>query len=152
LKVVIVGGGEVGFHIAQRLAMESKEVVVIDRDPEILKRFAELLDVKTVHGSGSNPRILDEAGIRDAETFLAVTDSDETNLVASLFAHAMASGIVKLVRIRNTDYTHYRPDLIERILDIEHIISPELEVVRTLEGLMRVPNAEEISEFADGRI
>lgn len=152
MKVVIVGGGEVGFHIAHRLASESKEVVVIDKNPEVLKRFAELLDVKTVQGSGSNPRILDEAGVRDAETFLAVTDSDETNLVASLFADAMAPGMVKLVRIRNTDYTHYRPELIERFLDIEHIISPDLEVVKILEKLMRVPNAEEISEFADGRI
>lgn len=152
MKVLIVGAGEVGFRIAQRLGLESKDVVVIDKNPEALKRFAELLDVKTVHGSGSNPRSLDEAGVHDAETFLAVTDSDETNLIASLFADVMSPGIVKLVRIRNTDYTQYRPELIHKIMDVVRIISPELEVVKTIEGLMKVPDAEEIIEFADGRI
>lgn len=92
MKAVIVGAGEVGFRIARRLGLESKHVVVIDRNPEALKRVAELLDAKTILWSGSNPRSLDEAGVRDAETFLAVTDGDETNLVARLFADVMSPG------------------------------------------------------------
>jgi len=89
VKIIIVGAGEVGFHIAQRLAQESKEVVVIDKRADALRRFTDLLDVKTIHGSGSNPRVLEEAGVKDAETFLAVTDSDETNLVSCLFANGL---------------------------------------------------------------
>ena len=88
MKIVIVGAGEVGFHIASRLAQENKDVVVIDFDPEALKRLSESLDVQTITGSGSSPAILEEAGIREAEIILAVTDSDEVNLVACLGARA----------------------------------------------------------------
>lgn len=67
MKVIIVGAGEVGFHIAHRLASERKEVVVIDRNPEALKRFSELLDVPWLEGSGANPKMPEEAEIRGPE-------------------------------------------------------------------------------------
>lgn len=152
MKIIIVGAGEVGFHIAQRLASESKEVVVIDQSAEALKRFVDLLDVKTIHGSGSNPRILEEAGVGEADTFLAVTDRDETNLVACMFVNALSPGILKLARIRDDDYIGYRKDLTQRILNIDKIINPELEVVNTIIRAMSVPGTEDVSEFADGRI
>ncbi len=152
MKVIIVGAGEVGFHIAHRLASESKEVVVIDRNPEALKRFSELLDVQWLEGSGANPKMLEEAGIRGADTFLAVTDSDETNLIACLFAKALAPGIVKLARIRNEEYTQYRRGLVEEALNLSMVINPDVEAVRSIERLMAVPDAEDVSEFAEGRI
>jgi len=151
LRIIVVGAGEVGYHIAQRLAFESKEVIVVDKRPEALKRFADL-DVQTVEGSGSSPRVLAEAGVKGADTFLAVTDSDETNLVSCMFADALAPSIVKLARIRDEDYTRYRPDLTEKILNISAIINPEVEVVNTIERSMSVPGAEDVSEFADGKI
>lgn len=152
MRIVIVGAGEVGFHIAHRLASESKEVVVIDKSAEALKRFTELLDVQTLQGSGSSPKTLEEAGVLGADTFLAVTDSDETNLVACLFADSLAPGIVKLARIRSEDYTRYKPNLVQELLNIDTIINPEVEVVKTIEQAMSVPGAEHVSEFADGRI
>ena len=82
MKVLIVGAGEVGYHIAGRLALENKEVVVIDRDADALRRVAENMDVQTINGSGSSPSVLTDAGIRQAEILLAVTNQDETNLVA----------------------------------------------------------------------
>jgi trk system potassium uptake protein TrkA len=82
LKVIIIGAGEVGFHIARRLSTESKEVVVIDKDANALKRITEYLDVQTVAGSGSDPAILDAAGVAEADVLLAVTDSDEINIIA----------------------------------------------------------------------
>ncbi|MDD2219916.1 MAG: NAD-binding protein, partial [Desulfoplanes sp.] len=82
MKIIIVGAGEVGFHCARRLAAESKEVVVIDRDPTVLTRLQDVLDIQILEGSGSNPEVLKQAGLKDADIFLAVTDSDETNLTA----------------------------------------------------------------------
>jgi len=152
LRIIIVGAGEVGFHIAQRLAYEHKEVVVIDKRAEALRRFAELLDVQIIQGSGSSPSVLEESGIRGADTFLAVTDSDETNLVACLFANALEPGIVKLARIRDEDYTRHWPELVQKSLDIHTVINPEVEVVKTIEKSLTVPDAEHVSDFAEGRI
>jgi trk system potassium uptake protein TrkA len=90
VKVVIVGAGEVGFHIASRLALENKDVVVIDSDPLALKRLSESIDVQTIAGSGSSPAVLEAASIREAEIMLAVTDSDEVNLVACLVADTLS--------------------------------------------------------------
>lgn len=152
MRIIIVGAGEVGFHIAQRLALENKEVVVVDKQAEALKRFVDLLDVKTVHGSGSSPGVLEESGLRGAETFLAVTDSDETNLVACLFANAISPGIIKLARIRDEDYTRHWSDVVKQSLDIHTVINPEIEVVKTIEKSLAIPDVEHVSDFAEGRI
>ena len=82
MKVVIVGAGEVGFHVASRLSHEDKDVVVIDKDSDALRRISDKIDVQVVLGSGSSPVSLEDAGIKEAEILLAVTNSDETNLVA----------------------------------------------------------------------
>lgn len=152
MRIIIVGAGEVGFHIAQRLALEHKEVVVIDKRQEALKRFIDLLDVKTIHGSGSNPRILEDSGLKGAETFLAVTDSDEINLVACLFANAISPGILKLARIRDVDYSRHWSDLVQQHLAIHTIINPEIEVVKTISKSLELPGVEHVSDFAEGRI
>ncbi len=152
MKIIIVGAGEVGFHTAQRLTIENKEVVVIERQPEALKRFVDLLDVQTVCGSGSSPRILEEAGVASAEMLLAVTDSDETNLVACLFAESIGPGIKKLARIRDEDYFHFKPELTPKMLNIDTIINPDNELIKSVIHSLAVPGAEHISEFADGNI
>ena len=152
MKVVIVGAGEVGFHIASRLAMENKDVVVIDYDPEAIKRLSESIDVQTVSGSGSSPAILEEAGIREAEIMLAVTDSDEVNLVACLMADILSPTTKKLVRLRGADFESYHDAFKENAPHIDTVINPDIEVVRTIERLMSVPGAVDVGEFADGRI
>jgi len=152
LKIIIVGAGEVGFHTAQRLATENKEVVVIDKQPEALKRFVDLLDVQTICGSGSSPRVLEDAGVARAEMILTVTDSDETNLVACMFAESISPGTMKLARIRDEDYFHYRPELTPRMLNIDTIINPDKELIKTVMHSLEVPGAEHISDFADGNI
>jgi len=93
LKVVIAGAGEVGFHIASRLAVENKDVVVIDKDSEALRRVSDHIDVKTVQGSGSSPETLEAAGLKEAEIILALTDSDEINLVACQVADILSPAI-----------------------------------------------------------
>ena len=151
MKAIIVGAGEVGFHIAKRLASENKDVVVIDRNPAVLQRILEHMDVQVLEGSGCSPLVLGEAGIEKADMLLAVTDSDEINLMACTFANMLAPGLTKLARIRNDEYTAYGQQLAKGI-GIGIIINPEVEVVRTIEHMLRAPGAVDISDLAGGRI
>lgn len=82
MKVVIVGAGEVGFYFAEWLSSEQKEVVVIDKDENALRHMTDHPDIQTLHGSGSNPRVLEDAGVAKSDFILAVTDSDEVKLDA----------------------------------------------------------------------
>ena len=152
MKIVIVGAGEVGYHIASRLAFENKDVVVIDKNATALRRVAEDMDVQTIDGSGSSPAVLQEAGIREAEILLAVTDSDETNLVACLVANMLSPSTKKLARIRGAGFDDYYAAFREQAPHIETVINPEIEVVKTIIRLMQVPGAVDVGEFADGRI
>jgi trk system potassium uptake protein TrkA len=152
LKIIIVGAGEVGFHIASHLALENKDVVVLDLDPDAIRRVSDHLDVQVVTGSGSSPVVLEEAGIQDAEIILAVTNSDETNLVACLVADIISPSTKKLARIRNADFDDYHEILREQAPHIDTIINPDIEVVKTIHRMMSVPGAVDIGEFADGRL
>jgi len=152
LKIIIVGAGEVGFHVASHLTLENKEVVVIDSDPAAIRRVSDSLDVQVLEGSGSSPVVLEDAGIQDAEIILAVTDSDEANLVACLVANILSPTTKKLARVRNGDFDKYHDILREHAPHIDNIINPEIEVVKTIESMMRVPGAADVAEFADGRI
>ena len=152
MKIVIVGAGEVGFHIASRLALEKKDVVVIDNNAGALHRVFETLDVQTVHGSGSSPSVLEGAGIKGADILLAVTSSDEINLVASIFTNILSPATIKLARIRSEEYLLYNDLLKHNPYNIDVIIHPEVEAVRAVEKILSVPGAVDVGEFADGRI
>ena len=152
MKIIIVGAGEVGFHIASHLALESKEVVVIDKNADAIRRVSDHLDVQVVQGSGNSPVVLEGAGIRNAEVLLAVTDSDEANLVACMVANMLSPSTKKLARVRDGDFDQYHDHFQEHEPHIDTIINPEIEVVKTIESLMSVPGAADVGEFADGRI
>jgi len=152
LKIVIVGAGEVGYHIASRLALENKEVVVIDKNADAIRRVAENMDVQTINGSGSSPTVLEDAGIAQTEILLAVTNQDETNLVACLAADILSPSTKKLARIRGADFDRFHENFRQQAPHIDTVINPEIEVVKTIERLMRVPGAVDVGEFADGRI
>ena len=127
MKIIIVGAGQVGFHIASRLAYENKDVVVIDKDPAALSQVSEKIDVDVILGSGSSPLILEEAGIKEAEILLAVTDSDEINLVACLMADTISPTTKKLARIRKRDYDDYLQILQDAPPHIDTVINPKLK-------------------------
>ncbi len=152
MKIVIVGAGEVGFHIAGHLAHENKEVVVIDQNAEALRRISDNLDVQVIQGSGSSPVVLEDAGLLNAEILLAVTDRDETNLVACLMANIISPTTKKMARVRDADFDQYHVHFREHAPHIETVINPEIEVVKTITGMMNVPGAVDVGEFADGRI
>jgi len=152
LKIIIVGAGEVGFHIASHLTLENKDVVVVDSDPVALRRVSDHLDVQTVLGSGSNPVTLEDAGLKEAEIILAVTNSDEINLVACLVADILSSSTKKLARLRNADFDAFHDNFRELAPHIDTVINPEIEVVKTIDRLMSVPGAVDVGEFAGGRV
>ena len=91
MRAVIVGAGEIGFHFAEWFVLEKKEVVVIDVDSDRLRWVSDHLDVQILHGSGSNPKVLQEAGVKTADIILAVTHSDEVNLIACFFANLISA-------------------------------------------------------------
>jgi trk system potassium uptake protein TrkA len=152
VKIIIVGAGEVGFHFAEWLAQEKKEVVVIDIDPEALRRVSDHLDVQTLLGSGSNPRVLEESGLKNADIILAVTDRDEVNLIACFFANVIAPPIQKVALIRNPDYGLYREAMTRDLLNIGLVINPEMEVVNSILRIMSAPDVEEVNDFVGGRL
>jgi trk system potassium uptake protein TrkA len=152
LKIIIIGAGEVGFHIASRLSRENKDVVVIDIDSAAVERVSDNIDVEVVVGSGSSPVVLQEAGLKEAEILLAVTDSDETNLVACLMADIISPTTKKLARVRQKDYDAYHQILHDSPPHIDTVINPEIEVVHTIERFMGVPGAVDVGEFAEGRL
>ncbi|MCW7752401.1 Trk system potassium transporter TrkA [Desulfobotulus sp. H1] len=152
MKIVIIGAGEVGYHVARRLALEHKDVVVVDRDGAALRRVSDSLDVQVVRGEGGSPLVLQEAGIREAEILLAVTDSDEVNLVACLVTDMLSPNTRKLVRIRNADFDACHSLLREGAPHIESVINPEIEAVRTIERLIRLPGAVEAGELVGGLV
>jgi trk system potassium uptake protein TrkA len=150
--VVIVGAGEVGFHIAGHLSLENKDVVVIDRDPEAVRRITDHLDVQGILGSGSSPVTLEAAGLKGADIMLAVTNSDEVNLVACMVSDIISPATKKLARVRHADYDPYFEHLKNHAPHIDTLINPEIEVVKTILRLMQVPGAVDVGEFADGRV
>lgn len=152
MKIIVVGAGEVGFHIAGHLAYENKDVVVVDKDPRALQRVSENSDVQVINGSGSSPMILEEAGLKKADILLAVTNSDETNLIACLVADIISPATKKLARVRDADFDDYYDYFRDKAPHIDTIINPEIEVVKTIDRLMNVPGAVDVGEFENGRV
>ncbi len=152
MKVIIVGGGEVGFHIAQRLSSENQDVVLIDKDPQRANRINEELDVQALVGSGTSPRMLKTSGIMDADMLVAATDSDEANLIACMLARHLNPYLTKAARLRNPEYLEMKALLSREPLGIDHIINPESVMVETIQGLMQVPGASDVIDFVEGRV
>ena len=152
MKVIIIGAGEVGYHIADILSKEKQDVILIDRDEERLQELAETLDVMTLHGSGSSPEVLKKAGLEQADMVIAVTDSDETNMVACLLASTQSRVSFKIARIRNPELDEYSDIFDKDRLNISLCINPEREAVKNALDLIEFPGATEVTDFHDGRI
>ena len=152
MEILVIGAGEVGFNIAERLSKENKDVVIIDSNEASLERIKDSLDIKTVCGSGSNPKTLLEAGLKQAEVLIAVTDSDEVNMIACLIAGSQSNIPVKIARIRNPEYSENTTILDKDHLDIDLAISPERETAKVILKMLNVPQALSVSDFLDGKV
>jgi len=152
MNVLILGAGEVGFHIAQRLASEGNNVSVIDNDAARLQRVADTMDVKTTLGYATHPSTLAQAGAENAELLIAATTNDETNMLACQVAHSLFKVTTKMARIRETDYVNH-PKLFGRDeLPIDLIISPENEAAKSIVKRFQISSAVDAQEFAGGKV
>ncbi|HNS86638.1 MAG TPA: Trk system potassium transporter TrkA [Parvularculaceae bacterium] len=154
MRIIICGAGRVGFGIARRLAVENNDVTVIDQSRELVRTIAERLDVRGVVGNGSYPDVLAEAGAREADMIIAVTYSDEVNMIACQIAHTLFNVPTKIARIRAAGYLDPRySDLFGRHhMPIDVIISPEREVSEAIMQRMATPGAFETKSFVDGNV
>ena len=152
MQILILGAGEVGFHTAMQLAREDHNVVVIDKNPENLRQISDYMDVQTVLGHASSPKVLEDAGINDADLLVAVTDSDEVNLQACHFAKLISPHTTRITRVRDEDYLTFMKEKGLAVFDVDGLINPENEVALQITNLVRVPAASFVADFADGRV
>lgn len=151
MRVIIVGAGEVGYHLAERLSQENQDVVVIETDPDRAERASELLDVMTVVGNGASIPVLEEAGVRGARILLAVTSLDEVNLISCLAATRMGVDY-NIARISNPDYYARGSVLSRERLGIDLMINPEREAAKETLQLLRSAAATDVANFAGGQV
>ncbi len=153
MKIIILGAGQVGTSITEILSREAGgDITLVDIDEARLSLLQNRFDIRTVHGHASHPDVLREAGCDDAELILAVTNSDETNIVACRTAAFLFNTPKKIARLRSTQYFTEDTDFIKEGLGIDHIISPEQIVTTELLRLIERPGALQVLDFAGGRI
>ena len=154
MRVVICGAGQVGFGIAERLSTEGHDVSVIDVAPQLIANVRDQLDVRGVIGHGSHPDVLAQAGAGDADLLIAVTQSDEINMVACQVAQTIFQVPTKIARVRAQAYlTPVYQELFTRDqIPIDVVISPEIEVGEMVLRRLSLPGAVETVRFADDKI
>jgi len=154
MKSLICGAGDVGYSIADKLSKEDFEVTVIDESRDRLKKISENLDVKTIVGAPSLPSTLFKAGAKDCDILIAVTKSDETNMICCQIGHSLFDIPKKIARIREQDYLkgEWQNLFTTKILPIDAIISPEEEVAKALYRRIKSPGTIDMLELADNRL
>jgi len=152
MRVIIVGAGEVGYHIAKKLSDEKRDVVLIDKDQSKIRRINENLDVQAFLGSGTSPKMLRQAGIQDAQLLVAATDMDEVNLIACLLARNLNRYAVKIARVRNQEYLQEKSLFSKDLLGVDLIINTQSMMVETILNLMDIPGASEVIDFLGGAV
>jgi trk system potassium uptake protein TrkA len=151
MKILILGAGQVGSSVAAALASENSDITVVDTDQTKLRELAERLDIRTIVGHASLPSVLGHAGAEDADLVIAVTSSDEVNLVACQVADALYKTPTKIARLREMEYLQH-PELTQRgRSSIDVAISPEALVCKHVQRLIEYPGALQVLDFADGR-
>ncbi len=151
MQIIILGAGQVGSGMARSLSNEENDITVVDTDPERLRDLQEKLDIRTVLGHAAHPQTLIRAGIEDAELLIALTNSDETNMVACQVAYSLFNTPTKVARVRAADYLAH-PELFNREhAPIDVLISPENLVTDHVQRLIEYPGALQVLDFADGR-
>jgi trk system potassium uptake protein len=153
MKIVILGAGQVGRTAAYHLSREeANEVTVVDTNEEALRDLQDRLDIRTVAGNASFPTVLEAAGAAEADIIVALTSSDEVNMMACEVAYTLFRTPTKIARIRAAEYTS-RPALFsEEALSVDVFISPEQLVTEYIERLIRLPGALQVLDFADGKV
>ncbi|MCD6533798.1 MAG: Trk system potassium transporter TrkA [Deltaproteobacteria bacterium] len=148
MKIVISGSGEVGFHLADQLVTSHQDVVLIEKDPYRAKFVADHLDCMVITGEGSNPEVLAEAGIDGADTFIAVSNLDEVNIVSCLVVANEFKVKTKIARVRSLQYR--RSGILKHsLLGIDYVVNPEIEAARAIMNIVAHGATGEVLVFED---
>lgn len=153
MNIIILGAGQVGSNAAYHLArQEANEVTIVDNNPAVLRDLQDRLDVRTVVGHAAYPETLERAGAATANMIIALTNSDEVNMVACQVAHILFHTPTKIARVRSSEYVG-TPDLfMQEAIPIDVTISPEQLVTQHITQLIRYPGAFQVLDFAEGRV
>lgn len=153
MKILILGAGQVGSSLAENLANEKNDITVVDLDGRKLATLQDRLDIRTVRGRGSHPEVLRKAGCDDADMLIAVTNSDETNMIACQVAYTIFHTPKKIARVRSNQYIKYTEQLFSNeALPIDYRISPEQLVTDYITRLIAYPGALQVLDFAGGLV
>ena len=153
MKIIILGAGQVGRTAAQHLSREeANDVTVVDQNEEILRDLQDRLDIRTVNGNAASPRVLEAAGIASTDILVALTNSDEVNMLACQIAWTLYRTPKKIARVRSADYTERQGLFGENRVAVDVWISPEQLVTEYIARLIRYPGALQVLDFADGRV
>lgn len=150
MKIVIVGDGKIGYALAEQLSKEKHDIVVIDRNPEVLKESSEVLDVITVRGNGASLEAQRKAGVEKSDLLIAVTDSDETNLLCCVLAKRLGCAHT-ISRVRNPEYVQ-QTSFLREDLGLSMMINPEKSAAREIFRLIQFPALVKRDSFAKGRV
>lgn len=152
MKIIILGAGQVGSSVAETLASEANDITIVDTDTNKLRALQDRLDVRTLIGHASHPDVLRAAGAEDADMILAVTNSDETNMVACQVAYTLFHTPTKIARVRAKQYLNHPQLFSQEALPIDVLISPEQVVVEYVQRLIEFPTALQVLDFANGKV
>jgi len=153
VKIIILGAGQVGGTLTEHLADEQNDVTVVDSSDSALRQLQERLDIRTVKGDASKPTTLADAGAEDADMLIAVTDSDEVNMLACTIAYTLYRTPTKICRIREVDYLNEDKKLFQSgAIPVDVSISPEHLVTDAIHQLILNPGSLQVLDFAGGKI
>ena len=151
MKIIILGAGQVGGSLAEHLASEANDITVVDTDGERLRDLGDRLDIRTIQGRGSLPTVLRQAGAEDADMLVAVTNSDETNMVACQVAYTLFHTPTKIARVREASYLAQDTLFDNEAIPVDVLISPEKVVTNYIKRLIEHPGALQVIDFAGGK-
>ena len=153
MKIIILGAGQVGTTLAANLVSEDNDITLVDNESQHLQNLQDKHDLRVVKGSPSSPKILRDAGAADADLMVAVTASDETNMIACQLGYTLFNTPTRIARIRNEEYLREKDKLFnDENVPIDHLISPENLVTDEITRLIAYPGALQVAYFANNRI
>ncbi|HSG88438.1 MAG TPA: Trk system potassium transporter TrkA [Pseudomonadales bacterium] len=152
MKILILGAGQVGGTLAENLANENSDITIVDTDAGRLRELRDRLDIQTVQGMASHPDVLRRAGAEDADMLIAVTNSDEVNMVSCQVSYSLFRTPMKIARIRASAYTTRAGFFSKEHMPIDVLINPEQVVTEHIERLIQYPGALQVLDFAHGRV
>ena len=152
MKIIILGAGQVGSTLAESLVSEANDLTVVDINADKLRLLQDRLDLRTVAGEASHPSVLKQAGAEDADMIVAVTQSDETNMIACKLAATLFNIPTKIARIRSVDYLAHPEIFSAENFAVDFTISPEQEITEYIRKLIEFPEALQVLDFAGGKV